>query len=124
MGCVAAWLPPSLPLTFTFVASGIANGAGDRDQESLTEAINGYYGVLLFATVIKNARLRDFARLLIATEQAASIYWHMDPQASESDVDTVYPEPELRKLVTIGNVMQWQAGAFLCVHSPRCGSSS
>ena len=124
MGCAATSLPGGPPLTSTIAASGIANGAGDRDQESLTEAINGYYGVLLFAIVIKNARLRDFARLLIATEQVASIYWHMDPQASESDVDTVYPEPELRKLVTIGNVMQWQAGAFLYVHGPRRGSSS
>ncbi|KAH7101493.1 glycosyl hydrolase family 81-domain-containing protein [Auriculariales sp. MPI-PUGE-AT-0066] len=94
-------------------ASGIANGAGDRDQESLSEAINGAYGVLLYATVTRNSELRDFARLLIATEQAAGIYWHLNPHASPSDLDEPYPEPELRSLVTIGNVMQWQAGAWL-----------
>lgn len=94
-------------------ASGIANGAGDRDQESLTEAINGYYGCLLYATVTKNEPLRNLARLLIATEQAAAIYWHLDPNARAEDIDEPYPEQGLRNLVTIGNVMQWQAGAWL-----------
>jgi endo-1,3(4)-beta-glucanase len=30
-------------------ASGIANGAGSRDEESSGEAINAYYGALLWA---------------------------------------------------------------------------
>ncbi|KZW01272.1 hypothetical protein EXIGLDRAFT_638608 [Exidia glandulosa HHB12029] len=94
-------------------ASGIANGAGDRDQESLGEAINGYYGVLLCAIVTKNRTLEDYARLLIATEQAAGIYWQLNPDADPDDIDEPYPEQPLRDLVTIGNCMQWQAGAWL-----------
>lgn len=49
-------------------ASGIANGAGPRDQESSGEAINGYYGTLLFAQAINNQALIDWARLLLAIE--------------------------------------------------------
>ena len=49
-------------------ASGIANGAGPRDQESSGEAINGYYGLLLFAHAIKNQALIDYSRMLVAVE--------------------------------------------------------
>jgi len=94
-------------------ASGIANGAGTRDQESVTEAVNGYYGVLLYAIVTDNDQLQNFARLLIATEQAgAQTYWHLYPSASSTDRDEPYPEAGLRSLVTIGNVEDDQAGAW------------
>ncbi|KAG6901688.1 hypothetical protein C0995_009179 [Termitomyces sp. Mi166 len=95
-------------------ASGIANGAGDRDQESVGEAVNGYYGALLWADVTGNADIKNYARLLIATEQhAAQVYWHLYPTASATDRDQPYLEQGLRDLVTIGNVMDWQAGAWL-----------
>ncbi|KAH7106650.1 glycosyl hydrolase family 81-domain-containing protein [Auriculariales sp. MPI-PUGE-AT-0066] len=95
-------------------ASGIANGAGGRDQESIGEAINGYYGALLYGTASNNTNLRNFARLLVAVEQeAARVYWQMDPAASSTGRDVAYPEQGMRNLVTIGNVMDWQAGAWL-----------
>ncbi|KAG5731890.1 Endo-1,3(4)-beta-glucanase 1 [Termitomyces sp. T112] len=95
-------------------ASGIANGAGERDQESVGEAVNGYYGALLWADATGNADIKNYARLLIATEQhAAQMYWHLYPTASATDRDQPYPEQNLRNLVTIGNVMDWQAGAWL-----------
>lgn len=95
-------------------ASGIAGGAGSRDQESSSEAINGYYGALLYAVATNNTNLRNFARLLVAIEQEGSrVYWHLDPTASPTARDNPYPEAGLRNLITIGNVQDWQAGAWL-----------
>lgn len=100
-------------------ASGIAGGAGSRDEESSSEGINGYYGVLLYATATNNTNLRNFARLLVAIEQDASrTYWHMDPAASPTARDNPYPEQGLRNLVTIGNVQDWQSGAWLFWGTP------
>ncbi|KAG5650447.1 hypothetical protein H0H81_012201 [Sphagnurus paluster] len=95
-------------------ASGIANGAGPRDQESIGEAVNGYYGALLWADVTGNTDIKNYARLLIANEQhAAQIYWHLYPKDSSTDREQPYPKQGLRNLVTMGNVMDWQSGAWL-----------
>ncbi|KAH8817407.1 glycosyl hydrolase family 81-domain-containing protein [Xylogone sp. PMI_703] len=95
-------------------ASGIANGAGSRDQESSGEAINGYYGALLWASVALSQDYVNYAKLLLATEQhAAQVYWHLYPQQSQTDPNNPYPEPEVRNLVTMGNVEDWQSGAWL-----------
>eukprot|EP00026_Physarum_polycephalum_P002500 Phypoly_transcript_02507.p1 GENE.Phypoly_transcript_02507~~Phypoly_transcript_02507.p1 ORF type:complete len:762 (+),score=155.94 Phypoly_transcript_02507:445-2730(+) len=92
-------------------ASGIGNGAGSRDEESSTEGINGYYGLYLYALVAKNCQLQNLARLLLAAEvHGVQTYWHMDPHATG---ETAYPEQGVRNLVTIGNVMDFQAGAWL-----------
>jgi len=93
-------------------ASGIANGAGPRDQESSGEAINGYYGLLLFAHAINNQALIDYSRMLVAVEiHGAQVYWQLHPVTQ--DPDTPYPEQEFRDLSTVGNVMDWQTGAWL-----------
>ncbi|KAJ7063588.1 glycoside hydrolase family 81 protein [Mycena amicta] len=93
-------------------ASGIANGGGSRDQESVGEAVNAYYGLILFANVLGNQDVINWARLLWATEvDGAQTYWHLYPNAN--DPDTPYPEAGLRSLTTIGNVMDYQAGAWL-----------
>ncbi|KAK4235357.1 glycosyl hydrolase family 81-domain-containing protein [Achaetomium macrosporum] len=95
-------------------ASGIANGAGSRDQESSGEAVSGYYGALLWASVALSQDYVNYAKLLIATEQQASqVYWHLYPQKGQADRDNPYPEPAVRNLVTMGNVMDWQSGAWL-----------
>lgn len=95
-------------------ASGIANGAGSRDQESVGEAVNGYYGAMLWATVALGQEHADFSRLLLAMEQhAAKVYWHLYPSLSENDPKNPYPESKFRDLVTVGNVMDWQTGAWL-----------
>ncbi|RDB25146.1 putative endo-1,3(4)-beta-glucanase 2 [Hypsizygus marmoreus] len=95
-------------------ASGIASGAGPRDQESIGEAVNGYYGALLWAEVTGNTNIKAYSRLLIANEQhAAQVYWHLYPKASGTDRDQPYPEQGIRNLVTIGNVMDFQSGAWL-----------
>jgi endo-1,3(4)-beta-glucanase len=92
-------------------ASGIANGAGSRDQESTGEAINGYYGLHLFAQVTNNAALIDYSRMLLAIEEmGAQTYWHLYPSVT---TDTPYPEVAFRDLITVGNVEDWQAGAWL-----------
>ncbi|KAJ6497172.1 glycoside hydrolase family 81 protein [Mycena vitilis] len=93
-------------------ASGIANGGGSRDQESIGEAVNAYYGLILFADILGNQDVKNWARLLWATEvDGAQTYWHLYPNAN--DPDTPYPEQGLRNLVTIGNVQDYQAGAWL-----------
>ncbi|KAJ7700255.1 glycoside hydrolase family 81 protein, partial [Mycena olivaceomarginata] len=93
-------------------ASGIANGGGSRDEESSGEAMNAYYGLILFADILGNADIKNWARLLWATElDGVQTYWHLYPNAN--DPDTPYPEQGLRNLVTIGNVMDYQAGAWL-----------
>ena len=95
-------------------ASGVANGAGSRDQESSGEAVNGYYGALLWAEVALSEDYVRYAKLLIATEQhAARVYWHLYPSQDENDANTPYPEPQFRDLITVGNVMDFQAGAWL-----------
>ncbi|TFB04105.1 hypothetical protein CCMA1212_004165 [Trichoderma ghanense] len=95
-------------------ASGIANGAGSRDQESTGEAVNGYYGALLWATVALSQDYVNYAKLLVATEQqGAQVYWHLYPQQSQTDPNNPYPEPAVRNLVTMGNVEDWQSGAWL-----------
>ncbi|KAH8556532.1 glycoside hydrolase family 81 protein [Umbelopsis sp. PMI_123] len=92
-------------------ASGIANGAGSRDQESTGEAINGYYGLLMFAEVTGNSALIDYARMLLAIEEmGAQTYWHLYPDVTD---DTPYPESAFRDLITVGNVEDWQSGAWL-----------
>ncbi|KAF4343989.1 glycoside hydrolase family 81 [Fusarium beomiforme] len=95
-------------------ASGIANGAGSRDQESVGEAVNGYYGAMLWATVALGQEHANFARLLLAMEQqAARVYWHLYPSAGQDDTTNPYPESKFRDLITVGNVMDWQTGAWL-----------
>ncbi|EJD48972.1 glycoside hydrolase family 81 protein [Auricularia subglabra TFB-10046 SS5] len=95
-------------------ASGVANGAGSRDQESSTEGVNAYYGTLLYAIVTGQKDLEQFARLLVATEQIGSqTYWHLYPDADPNDRDEPYPEAEARALITMGNVEDEQAGAWL-----------
>jgi endo-1,3(4)-beta-glucanase len=95
-------------------ASGIANGAGSRDEESTGEGVNAYYGALLWASVALSQDMVNYAKLLVATEQQASqVYWHLYPQQSSTARDNPYPEQSIRNLVTIGNVQDWQAGAWL-----------
>lgn len=93
-------------------ASGIANGAGGRDQESSSEAINGYYGLLLFGKSINNQALVDWSRILLSMEILASqTYWHLYPNNPQEH--NPYPEEAFRMLTTVGNVMDSQAGAWL-----------
>lgn len=76
--------------------------------------MNGYYGALLWASVALSQDHANYAKLLLASEQqAAQVYWHLYPQQGQTDRDNPYPEPEMRKLVSMGNVMDFQSGAWL-----------
>jgi endo-1,3(4)-beta-glucanase len=58
--------------------------------------------------------------MLVATEQqAAQIYWHLYPSQSQTARDNPYPEADMRKLITMGNVEDWQSGAWLFWGSQR-----
>lgn len=76
--------------------------------------MNGYYGALLWASVALSQDYADYANLLLATEQAgAQTYWHLYPEQDPTDRDNPYPEADARALVTIGNVEDFQSGAWL-----------
>jgi endo-1,3(4)-beta-glucanase len=69
---------------------------------------------LLWASVALSQDFVNYANLLLTTEQqGAQVYWHLYPQQSQTDPNNPYPEPGLRALTTIGNVEDWQAGAWL-----------
>jgi len=92
-------------------ASGIANGAGARDEESSGEALNGYFGLYVYALATSNPSLLGFAKLLLATEvQSVQTYWHLYPNKTH---DTPYPELGFREITTVGNVMDQSSGAWL-----------
>lgn len=69
---------------------------------------------MLWATVALHQEHANFARLLLAIEQqAARKYWHLYPSAGKDDPTNPYPEAKFRDLITVGNVMDWQTGAWL-----------
>jgi endoglucanase Acf2 len=76
--------------------------------------VNAYYGALLWASVALPPAYVQYAQLLLASEQqAARVYWHLYPQQSATDPNNPYPEASVRALTTMGNVQDWQTGAFL-----------
>jgi endo-1,3(4)-beta-glucanase len=76
--------------------------------------VNAYYGALLWASVALSPAYVQYAQLLLASEQqAARVYWHLYPQQSATDPNNPYPEASVRALTTMGNVQDWQTGAFL-----------
>lgn len=76
--------------------------------------MNGYYGAMLWASVALDQDYVSYAKLLVASEQQATqVYWHLYPEQDAEDLDNPYPEEGLRGLTTMGNVLDWQAGAFL-----------
>ncbi len=68
-------------------AAGVFEFADSRNQESTSEAVNGYYAAYLWGLATNDARLRDFGRLLLATEvRSAQTYWQIKDTS-------IYPEP-------------------------------
>ena len=45
--------------------------------------------------------------------QGAQTYWHLYPSYSETDPFNPYPEADVRALITMGNVEDWQSGGWL-----------
>lgn len=67
-------------------ASGLFEMNDGRSQESVSEAINCYYAVALYADSRNERDLADFARLLAALEiRAAKTYWHV-PRTTKNGV--------------------------------------
>ena len=59
-------------------------------QESSSEAINAYYGVYLLGLARGDAALRDWGRLLLATElHSTRAYYHI----ASTDKPQIYPPP-------------------------------
>jgi len=68
-------------------ASGLFASVSGRNQESSSESVNAYYGAALLGKVLGDVRLRDFGRLLLATEmRSAWWYWQVDSSV-------IYPKP-------------------------------
>ena len=49
-------------------ASGIFPSGSGRNQESVSEALNAWYGLSLYGLALGDAGLRDLGRLMLATE--------------------------------------------------------
>lgn len=61
-------------------ASGLFEFGDAKNQESSSEAVNGYYAVYLWGLATGNDELKDWGRILTATEiRATKKYWHMYP---------------------------------------------
>ncbi|OQR90166.1 endo-1,3(4)-beta-glucanase [Thraustotheca clavata] len=61
-------------------ASGVYVLDGGKSQESVSEAINSYYGVYLLGRVLEMPKLEQFGRMLLAMEmRAAQTYWQTKP---------------------------------------------
>ncbi|KAJ1916552.1 hypothetical protein H4219_003719 [Mycoemilia scoparia] len=57
--------------------SGLSEFFDSRNQESSSEAINGYYGAYLYALSTGNTKLADFYNLVLSMEgRTAAKYWH------------------------------------------------
>eukprot|EP01137_Pigoraptor_chileana_P028599 Opistho-2@12720 len=65
-------------------AAGLFAFADNRNQESTSEAINGYYGLYLLGVALNDANIRDTGRLLLALEMRSAMkYWQI-PSTSQS----------------------------------------
>lgn len=64
-------------------ASGTAPFADGNNQESSSEAINGYVGLSLWAQARGDDRLNDHARWLLSQETAATVAYWLDPRIEE-----------------------------------------
>jgi len=86
------------------VAMAYVNG---RNQESVSEAFNAWYGVSLWGRAVNNSEMRDVGRLLMAMEATgAHQYW----QISSMDNDVYPPEFSAHKTAGIiwSNLIQYQ----------------
>ena len=78
-------------------ASGMFSFGNGKSQESSSEAVNCYYGALLWSLVkhgkgedpsTDDSPRTDFARLLLAMEiRGARTYWHMIPPSGSTEQD-------------------------------------
>jgi len=67
-------------------ASGIFPSGSGRNQESVSEALNAWYGLSLYGLALGDAGLRDLGRLMLATElRSGARYWQIDEHS------TIYP---------------------------------
>lgn len=59
-------------------ASGIFPSASGRNQESVSEALNAWYGLALYGMALGDASLRDLGRVMLATEMRSGFkYWQV-----------------------------------------------
>ena len=69
-------------------ASGLFPSASGRNQESVSEALNAWYGLALYGSALGDVRLRDLGRVMLATElRSGWKYWQIDKES------TTYPAP-------------------------------
>lgn len=68
-------------------ASGLFEFGDGKNQESTSESVNAYYGLLLLARSLKDTNLINLSRLLLSTEiRSCQTYWHM------TDASKIYPD--------------------------------
>lgn len=81
-------------------ANGISQVADGKDQESSSEAINCYYGIMLFGIATNDQYLKRWGSLLLQSEiRSVQTYYHMAP-------DSEIYLPEFAKKGVVGIVFQ------------------
>ncbi|XP_049850815.1 uncharacterized protein LOC126323934 [Schistocerca gregaria] len=70
-------------------ASGLFPFGDAKNQESTSESVNGYYGLYLWGLAINDEHIKNWGRLLLATEiRSSKLYWQIP-----SKEDSVYLPP-------------------------------
>lgn len=66
-------------------SGGLAQYDDNRNEQSVSEALNSYYAIVLLGDAMKDLKLKNWGRMLVATEmRSAKKYWQMKD-------DSVYP---------------------------------
>lgn len=61
-------------------ADGLVGDGGGRNQESISEACNAWYGIYLYGLATGDDNMKNTGRLLLASEiRSAQTYWHILP---------------------------------------------
>ena len=68
-------------------AAGIFPFADGRNQESSSEAVNGWYAVSLYGLAIGNERIKDLGRLALASEIRFDYLFFIDQYNSRQSFD-------------------------------------
>lgn len=102
-------------------AAGIQINPEGKDQESSSEAVNAYYAIACLGSVLGDAELEAWGRLLTGMEiLGAQTYWQLMPNDPNPIQAKPFSDNGVVAIVSIG-VVSWLAW---CDMSEWCGHGS
>lgn len=107
-------------------ASGLFPQANGKSQESSSEAVNGYYAVYLLGLATHNTRLKDWGRVLLASElRSVHRYWQMkegddiyDSLFAANRMVGVVAALEVIDMTWFGDKVEWVHGINMMPFTP------